>query len=153
LNAHLRDNLDWLNARRWARVYKSSAQSISDSTATLLTFDQETADTDGFHSTVSNTGRLTIPSGLDGLYLILGQVEWATNNTGSRRAQILLNGATLLASVRDAAFASSQVHHQVMAIYPAAAGDYFTLEGLQTSGGALNANATDTWFSCVRLFA
>jgi hypothetical protein len=40
-----------------------------------------------------------------------------------------------------------------MAIYPAAAGDYFTLEGLQTSGGALNANATDTWFSCVRLFA
>jgi hypothetical protein len=153
LNTHLRDNLDWLNARKWARVYKSATQSVNDATQTVLTFDSETADTDGFHSTVSNTGRLTIPSGLDGLYLVVGQVEWATNATGNRRAFVMLNGATELAAVRAVAFSGTQASQQGMAVYPAVAGDYFTLEGFQNSGGALNANATTTWFSCVRLFA
>ena len=31
-------------------------------------------DTDGFHSTSTNTGRITIPSGKGGKYLVIGQV-------------------------------------------------------------------------------
>lgn len=53
------------------KVYNSTTQSVS-STSAALTFDSEEYDTDAFHSTVSATSKITIPSGLDGYYLLQG---------------------------------------------------------------------------------
>lgn len=48
-----------------ARVKKSADQTAANYTsATAITWDAEDYDTDGFHSTVSNTSRITIPTGL-----------------------------------------------------------------------------------------
>lgn len=52
------------------RVYASSSLSLNNASDTLLTFDSERFDTNTFHDTSSNTGRLTVPSGKAGKYLI-----------------------------------------------------------------------------------
>lgn len=53
---------------------KSAAQSIPNATETVITFDTESFDTDAFHSTSTNTGRITIPSGKAGKYLVTAQI-------------------------------------------------------------------------------
>jgi len=55
-------------------VTKSAAQSIPNATETIITFNTETFDTDAFHSTSSNTSRITIPAGKAGYYLINSQI-------------------------------------------------------------------------------
>lgn len=56
------------------QLTKSTAQSISSGTETIITFDTETFDSDGFHSTVTNTSRITIPTGKAGKYLATAQI-------------------------------------------------------------------------------
>jgi hypothetical protein len=51
-------------------AYNNAAQTYT-STATVVTFPSEEVDTDTFHSTATNTGRMTIPSGKDGKYLMM----------------------------------------------------------------------------------
>jgi len=60
-----------------ARVTNSSNISIPDNTNTTLTFNTETFDNGGFHSTSVNTERLTIP--VDGVYLIGCNVSFVIN--------------------------------------------------------------------------
>ena len=75
-----------------ARVYNSAAQSITTSSATALTFDTERYDTDTIHSTSVNTSRLTCITA--GIYIISGQMEFASNTVGLREVFIQLNGTT-----------------------------------------------------------
>jgi hypothetical protein len=48
----------------------TGSYSISNNTATALTFDTETYDTDAYHSTSSNTSRITIPAGKAGYFQV-----------------------------------------------------------------------------------
>ena len=52
----------------------ASGQSISYTSGveTIISFNFENFDTDGFHSTVTNTSRMTIPTGKGGKYLFTG---------------------------------------------------------------------------------
>jgi hypothetical protein len=52
----------------------ASGQSISYTSGveTIISFGSENFDTDGFHSTSTNTSRMTIPSGKGGKYLFTG---------------------------------------------------------------------------------
>lgn len=125
-----------------ARVFNSAVQSITPSgTPNVVTFDSERFDTDAFHSTSVNTGRLTIPSGFDGKYLIVGHLGYATNATGYRDARIRLNGTTDIAIQRVGPHGDSQVL-VVTAIYSLVATNYVELMANQTSGGALNTLAS-----------
>jgi hypothetical protein len=47
-------------------LYKTAVQSISNDTNTIINWDAEYFDTDGFHSNVTNNSRITIPSGKGG---------------------------------------------------------------------------------------
>lgn len=126
-----------------ARVYNSGNQSISNNTTTALTFDSERWDTDGIHSTSSNTSRLTCTRA--GKHLIVGHVRWALNTTGMREIGIRLNGATFLA-VLDATPNASFDHVMVVTtIWDMAVGDYVELTTYQNSGGALNAVASPNY--------
>lgn len=71
---------------------KSGNQSISHGVATIVTFDTEEFDTDSFHSTSTNTGRLTVPSGKAGKYLIVAKIWFAGSATGWRNGVIYKNG-------------------------------------------------------------
>lgn len=68
---------------------------VNASTNTQITWNLEDFDTDGFHSTSSNTSRITIPSGKGGKYQINAQIEFDDNSsTGSRRIIIYKNGVS-----------------------------------------------------------
>lgn len=132
-----------------AGVFNSAAQSIGNNSFTDLTFDSETFDDSNFHSTSSNTNRLTVP--IAGTYLISGGVRFASNTTGNRQVRILLNGTTMIA--RDQRSASTGVvYSNVTTTYRLNASDYVTLNVFQDSGGNLNVEREASWSPEFRIY-
>lgn len=125
-------------------VYNSANISISDSARTALTFNGERYDTGGCHSTVSNTGRLTVPSGGDGVYLIWGSAEYAAAASGVRNLEIRLNGSTLIA-IQSVAGSGTTQQLTVAREYLLSAGDYVELTVFQNSGGSVNIVASGNY--------
>lgn len=123
------------------RVYNNANISVGDAAWTSLTFNTERFDTDAMHSTSVNTGRLTCVHA--GVYLITGNVTFATNATGTRGISIYLNGTTYIAMLRGLAGSSSLMTHlSIATIYELAVNEYVELQVYQSSGGALNATYT-----------
>jgi hypothetical protein len=121
-------------------IFQSVGVSIANNTDTLLTFDSENFDTDAFHSTVTNTGRITIPTGLGGKYLVNFSMRWDANVTGERRYRIYKNGSAIVTS------SGSPLNFETTSksvIISLAAGDYIELYAFQSSGGALIAYNRD----------
>ena len=143
----VRDNQEYSARNKpHCRVYNSAAISLATSNVDqALTFNSERYDVGGCHSTASNTGRITIPSGEGGKYLITGHVEIASNATGDRQLSIRLNGSTAIAAQRVGANASSVTIQSLSVVYALAAGDYVELWALQSSGGALNVTASGNY--------
>ena len=141
LNAHVRDNLLAIagtTGHVGARVFHSVAQSIANSTVTALAFNSERYDTDAFHDTSASTSRLTVPSGLDGKYLITGTLQFAANATGSRVVSVRLNGTTTIAQHRGPGFSGDPTDLSIVTVYDLVASNYVELVVSQNSGGALN---------------
>jgi hypothetical protein len=119
-----------------ARAYNNGTQSVNDSTATALTLDSEEFDTDGFHSTSSNTSRMTIPSGKAGKYLIRGHTSVNANATGDRIIVLRKNGADVTGSGNSITASAQIIRQEVVAIVDLVAADYIELFVFQGSGGA-----------------
>lgn len=128
-----------------ARVYNSATISHATSGANqAVTFNSERYDDADYHSTVSNTSRLTAPA--PGRYLIGGCVTFAANVTGVRYLQIRLNGATFIAIQGGLALTGGLTSIlTVETIYELAAGDYAELVAYQDSGAALNMTAAGNY--------
>ena len=120
-------------------IYNSADVSLTSGTATAITCDSEFYDTDGYHSTSSNTSRITIPSGKGGYYLIQGYTQYAANATGNRTTSIRKNGSTILLqnlnSVQPEASRSTNIAIAYVGNFAVA--DYIELFGVQNTGGAL----------------
>lgn len=118
-----------------ASVYNSSAITLTDNVENILTFDTENFDTDGFHSTSTNTDRLTIPTGKGGKYLLQGQFQLTTAGSAGRFSiRFAKNGTVIWRSEvfdKGTTFPSPQTS----LVVNAAAGDYFTLIGYPISMG------------------
>lgn len=138
------------------RAYHNVNQSVANNTYTALALNSERWDSDAFHSTASNTSRLTVPTGLGGKYLIFGHAQFESNNAGLRELVVRLNGGTFLAvwdAVPNASFGHSM---SIATVYDLAAADYAELWAYQNSGGALNVNTAGNYsaeFGMVRLGA
>jgi len=82
------------------RVYNNAAIDPAPGGWVTLTFNTERFDTNAMHSTSTNTGRLTVPTGGDGLYLIGAHVEfdYSGNTSGALvcGVRFLLNGTTVI---------------------------------------------------------
>ncbi|MFJ6085180.1 hypothetical protein ACIQI8_27605 [Streptomyces sp. NPDC092369] len=140
---------DWLlgsgtNGVPRFRGRQASVQSIADNTWTPLTLDTEDYDSDNGHSTSTNTSRYTVQ--VAGTYAITGMVSFAANATGNRAGRITVNGTAVPGSFVKG-LAATATHSSGAAFHAQAVlavGDYIELQGLQTSGGALNtSSATD----------
>ena len=106
---------------------------MPNNTSVVIPWGSETYDTDAFHSTSTNTERLTVPSGKSGYYLISAQVTWSTNSTGYRISGIYKNDTLVfehyargVSDIQTMGFPSGVVY--------ATAGDYFTVKMVQNSG-------------------
>jgi hypothetical protein len=124
-----------------ARAYRNTNLSVADSARTLVTLDNEGFDTDSFHSNVTNSSRMTVPSGLVGsgtaAVMLTGYVAWATNGTGFREIRILHNGVAN-PQVTDTFGAATTPGQNVTFITSAVANDYFEIDAWQNSGGSIN---------------
>ena len=119
-------------------LYNSSSYTIANSTNTNLTFNTELYDTDAFHSTSTDTDRITIPSGKAGKYLITAAFAFDSNATGERSMRLLTNGSTTDYDNRVwAGFGSSSglTTMVISRVVNASVGDYYTIRVFQSSGG------------------
>jgi hypothetical protein len=136
-----------------ASVYNSANISIATSgLRQWLTFDSENYDEGDFHSSTTNTGRLTAP--VPGLYLIGASVEFASNATGYRELDLRVNGSTFIAADRAPAASGGAHIMSVQRVYRLDADDYVEVGVIQVSGGALNVVRQSAWspeFTIVRL--
>jgi hypothetical protein len=136
-------------------LYRGSAQSVKNNTTTAVLWDFEEFDTDAFHSTSTNTSRITIPSGKAGKYLFTWNVSYYANATGIRETLLKKNGTTL--TYQDFPVSSNGSETSMTASYIASASvaDYFEMFAYQNSGGNLDirGNATQSFFACTYLGA
>lgn len=96
---------------------------VTLSGATVISFDSEVEDTDGFHDNVTNNTRLTVPTGKGGVYVISGGFY---TDAGSDVA-IRLNGTTEIAFGRTGPGASTLNAYIPATVYHLADGDYVEL--------------------------
>lgn len=130
-----------------ARVTNSGTISLLTATWTLMTFDTESYDTDAYHSTVSNTGRLTAPT--TGKYLVTGSVGFNSEASGLdclKLVAVRLNaagsslGGTLVGGQYVGSPANTSVYNVSISIVLAlTATDYVELFAYQSSGETINA--------------
>lgn len=129
-----------------ARATKTGAQSVPDSTNTVLTFESESFDTAGLHSTTSGTETLTAP--ISGLYQVSAGVDWSDNSTGNR---VLLIGAgppsgqDIVASstTKGSSHATFPTLQSASSLVKLAAGDLVFVVVDQDSGGSQSVSAGD----------
>jgi len=145
-NDDVRDAVGFLLAPPRCRLWSTAAVSATTSTYTAMTWDSEDYDTDGMHSTSSNTSRITIAT--DGLYQLSGAIGWAASATGRRWQQWYKNGTTLgvdYSLIVNAGSSSAIVCPAPTVTVSLVAGDYIELFGWQDSGGSLNMNPTSSY--------
>lgn len=146
LNTNLRDNMAWVATDSpCCRAYNNAAISISSGSSTALTFNSERYDNAAMHSTSVNTGRITIPTGGGGKYLIGCVIEWNTAAGGNYRdVRIRNNGTTYHAGATTTPIggAGSPLCAPVGA-WAYSAADYAEVVVAQDSGGAINVNSAD----------
>jgi hypothetical protein len=133
-------------------LYKNGTQSLSNATITQITFAAEFFDTDGFHSTTTNTDRITIPAGLGGKYLLSGQIGYASNSSGFRNLIFYYNGSTVAANTALVPISGGDFTFNNSCVLQLNAGDYVSIGGYQTSGGSLNV-VNETYFQVTYLGA
>lgn len=122
-----------------ARARATAAQAIVTATQTAITFNAEDFDTDGFHSTSTNTSRITIPAGLGGKYLLIASGGFASNATGLRTWRFRKNGVDFLAPhAATAGVAGSSISIPISAVADFIAGDYIEFVVYQDSGADLS---------------
>lgn len=121
-------------------LYSASAISVANGTFQTINWDSEFFDTNGFHSTSSNTSRFTIPSGYAGKYLISANLTFASNSTGTRDMIWYLNGVSTGQFLYGANAGSRPTTISGSTVLNLAVGDYIYIAAYQTSGGSLNLN-------------
>ena len=129
-----------------AKVYNSTSISLTNNTYTLLTFNSESFDTDAFHSTSTNTSRLTIPTGKAGKYRVsfnglVGQI--ASTKLVPR---FYKNGSGDALSVMQNSYSDDNGAY-LSTIYDLVAGDYLEIYLFQNSGAqSLVGGVVYNWF-------
>jgi hypothetical protein len=151
--AEARENLGL--TLRGAIVYRTTSQSIPTVTPTAIILDNEDYDTSNFHDNVTNNTRLTIPAGVSHV-VFSGQVDFASNSSGSRLVAVRKNGTESFAPghpVVKSDPGDGTTYDMSIAVTSGALsvteGDYFELVTTQTSGVNLNVGnvSKQVWFS------
>lgn len=120
------------------RVHHSTTQAAADNTLTTLVWNTEDYDTNGLHSILANTSRITFATA--GKYLFASTVRFSTSIGSGRQARIdvLLNGTTVIASQSCAATGSDAPNLNVCDSYAFISGDYIEIQVFHNSGTSEN---------------
>lgn len=125
-------------------VNNNAAQAVTSGSYNTLTFDLEYFDTDGIHSTVTNTGRLTVPTGLGGKWMVHFNLITNSSTAVEFTAKIVLNNSADKNRSIWRTFGSS-VSESICLAFPLnlSAGDYIELRVYQASGSNQNITTSE----------
>ena len=121
-NTYLRDNTAWLHDQPACRGYNSVDATLISPGATVLAFDSERFDTDGMHSTVTNTSRLLCATA--GIYQITANLAILGTTPDQVNVYIRLNGTTYIAGQQVSVTNSGTNGFSLTALYLLAVGHY-----------------------------
>ncbi len=119
------------------RLVPNTGQAITNATFTALVYQTETFDTDGYHSTSTNTSRITIPAGKAGYYAITAATFWPADSSGVRQIQLQINGTTAIGRTVTVGTANGIESELYTDIYYLNVGDYVESLVYQNSGSTL----------------
>lgn len=129
------DDLSYARPLAYVQAYRSSNQSINDSTFTLLQLD--TVVLDNLSDFDNATNYRWTPS-VSGVYYVVGGIRFASGSTGPYRCNLYQNGSVVYATV-DTLSATSVMANTVEGLLSFnGTTDYVDLRAYQVSGGALD---------------
>jgi hypothetical protein len=121
-------------------LYRTVDQTgIASATNTAILWDAQHFDTDAYHSTVTNTSRITIPSGKAGKYLICGMTEINLLSATKVQTIIYVNGS-IVRYAGDYQGTGTNVKGPYSIVLDLGVNDYIEIFARQDSGS--NADAT-----------
>lgn len=129
------DDLSYARPLAYVQAYRSSNQTISDSTFTLVQLDTIALDNLSDFDNVTNY-RWT-PT-IAGVYYVLGGIRYASGSTGLYRVNIFQNGAVVLATVANLSSTSVVANTASGFLSFNGTTDYVDLRAYQVSGGNLD---------------
>jgi hypothetical protein len=138
-NANVKALGDFLSNPPVFSGYAVASQSIPNNTFTAMSIDTEVFDSDGGHSTTTNTSRYTCQ--VAGLYLLSGEVVLPASGAGTRGAEFMVNGITAVIGSEQLCAPSPGFATTIAptaSYVRLAVGDYVQLMGFQNSGGAVS---------------
>jgi len=132
-------------------IKKANVQSIPDKTDTIITFSLEEIDDGNWHSTSSNTSRITVTDAGD--YQVSAQVGMISKKDSQYEIRILKSGTkiynALFISAKDGLCISLGLPARAITL---AANDYLEIQVYHNSNEATNVeNGTETFFSVVKI--
>jgi hypothetical protein len=136
--ASVQQGAGWMiNARPVFHGFQAVAQSFTTVVSAAFLLDSEDYDTDGGHSTSTNTSRFTPQT--PGTYLVIGSSGWAANATGFRRVWLQKNGTALIGTGLGVDAGTANICGGLCMAFVVLNGttDYVEVWGQQGSGGSL----------------
>jgi hypothetical protein len=119
---------------------------ISNATDTVLTWSAENFDSDNYHSTSSNTSRITIPTGKAGKYLVNAAAYWESSPTADALVlRIRRNGSGQVQFNSLPKNNANQMTLTSSVTLDLAVGDYLEVVAYQNSGSNLSINGDSTY--------
>ena len=137
----LYDGSGWVAV--WGTLPTASVERSTDEVATsgiwnIQDLDTEEWDTDNFHDAVTDTSRLTIPTGLGGKYLATATATFDASTSGRRGVSIYVNGTGSGNAILLAPSGSGSTSMRVTGIVDVSAADYVECAAFQDSGSNLD---------------
>ena len=112
-----------------------SAITVANNTFTAITLNSESFDTDAFHSTVTNTSRMTIPSGKNGKYAINATVTFQGNSSNCNvQLALYKNGSSTVLNRNGEQINSGERDFSINTVLDLVATDYLEMFVSQNSG-------------------
>ncbi len=109
-------------------LFLTGNSTLTGATDNFVAFNNESYDTDGFHSLVTNTSRITIPSGKAGKYLLIG-VSFPDSSVTFNRLRFFKNGSAAtdfgVATASQFEIGSGTFINTASVIVSAVVNDYF----------------------------
>lgn len=136
-----------------AVVKKAADQTTADyTTLTTLAFDAEDHDTDSYHDNATNNSRLTIPSGVDYVNVMLNVAAALVTVSTTAFGKIMKNGSVIASGTWNTAAASNDPAGWLQTgPIAVTAGDYFEGQYQLTGDSSITIKAAKTSFAVYAL--
>ena len=120
-------------------VRDTTTFAVPTSTLTDMEYETEEFDTHNFADLSVNKSKITIPTGMGGIYLLQAGMDWVANSTGTRQMRLYhYNSADVMQHYLSIVVPTDDEKRQLVGLWQLSESDYVKVQVNQTSGADLN---------------